>query len=224
MNLKLKKLIKNLKILSQFGMDNQIEFQQEQFINLGKQLHEKEAREERFKANLKTLSDNFDERYKQIKIKKEDIFTLGSNEILDKIYENYELDCDESELVLYVRFLKYIIKQKDNELKRDKESIDDLNDMSSSYLEEINELEKREREMSEEYSRYIAINYLLGVTSVYFLLNFLMLYLVGRTSFDGFWVSLFSTVCKTFYTSNMFLVYILKGIASFIYSIKLILI
>jgi len=199
-------------------MDNQVEFQQEQFINLGKQLQEKETREERFNENLKTLEKDFDKGYKDIKIKKDDIFTIGVNEILDKLYEKYEMDCDETQLVLYVKFLKYIIKQKDNELKRDKESIEDLNEMSSSYLEEISELEEKETRKQAEYEFYITMSYLVSTFCIYFLVNFLALYFVGRTSYDSFWISSYTITSNMFYNCSMIIIYILKGVGNLIYS------
>lgn len=191
-------------------MDSQKKFQEEQFVNLGKQLHEKEIREKRFKDNLEFLENIFTEKYQHIKMKKEQVYTESVPEMIEKLYDTYDLDCDETDLVLYIKFLKFIIKQKDNEIKKEQETIEDLNEMSNSYLEEIKELEEKDKKNNDELLfRKYTINTLIFL-GIYSTVNFTLLYFLGKNTFEEIWMYNITTVGYFLYNIFTFIFYVIQ--------------
>ena len=174
--------------------------QQNHFIELGKQLQEKNARQERFNDNFSILEERFNFLTKDIKIKTDFAYTKPVSEITEYIDNNSEEIFDDNELdyILYSKFIKHKLKLADKEISKLKDEIDDLDTMNNTYVEELEEKDSEIKllENQKEFykNNYDNLGYFLTSMFIFLFINFVGLYFIGSENFDMFWGNIFSEI------------------------------
>lgn len=181
--------------------------QQSHFIELGKQLQEKEALEKRFNENLKTLEDKFNEDTTPVKLKVSNITKQTVPEIIEYIDNTSSKVYGDNEIyyILYAKMLKYKLKKTCKEIEKFKVEITDLESMNSGYVEELEEFDKERTRLTEDvdYYRndYYYMLYFLLFSLFYITLNFVGLLIFGVDTYSNFWITI---VNNLFYISTEF--------------------
>lgn len=169
--------------------------QQAHYVELGKQLHEKEVKEKRFQDNFSILEEKFNKDTTSIKLKVSNIHTQTIQEIIENIDETSDklYDDDEIYYILYSKFLKYKLEQSKKEIEKQKEDISDLETMNATYVEELeeNDIEIEDILQNLEYNKnnYNYMFYFMFFCFSYMTINFITLLLYGEKKFNYFWHS-----------------------------------
>lgn len=203
-------------------------FEEEQYINLGKHIYEDKLREETFQNNLEYLKNHFNNF--DFKMKKEQVYTENIPQILDgiqqdsEIYSNIEENLqwmtghDLIKLVLYIKFQRYLVKQKDKKIKqeiKDKEYVEEICD---DYVEEIKKKETKLEKVSNELNNFKKISYIIAGLGIFICANFFMLYLVENQFFNEFWFFIINNLVHFVNYNMIYILYIIALYAiSYIY-------
>lgn len=170
--------------------------QQAHFIELGKQLQEKEALEKRFNENLKTLEDKFTEDTTDVKLKVSNITKQTIPEIIEYIQNSSSRMYGYNEIyyILYAKMLKYKLKKMGSEIQKFKDEISDLEGMNSGYIEELDEfdVERKKLQSDLKYYRdeYNYMFYFLVFSLAYLAINFISVFLFGIETYSNFWITI----------------------------------
>jgi len=192
-------------------------FQEEEFINLGKQLYEKELLDKQYQKNYDLLKERFN-RNVEIEISKKEFQENTIDTIVWNLQEDFDIDGDEISTLMYPRILEHKITDLENEIERTKEAQQDLDDMNNTYLEEIDILEKRIERGKAIVSTKNDKIYSLNLTiqrqqkeinewfylTIFLLLNFVLCFTNSQV-YSQFWSMFFTGIFTVIFESFTFL-------------------
>lgn len=196
-------MILNLFKIYQIIMSESIK--QQEFINLGKKMGQIEMRDNTFKENFDYLENHYNQNYQNIKIKKEMVYTKTTDFMINHIKENYKsneedilninyVDDEKIKLILLIKFLKLQMTIKDNELKKEIENKEDVQEMNESFIQELDEKDKIIQDLEKEN---IDLEFYINIFLHYIFpflffgyINFLYLYNYGFETFHDTWIQI----------------------------------